>query len=447
MRRAFVVVDLGFGDAGKGLVTDALVRHHGAHTVVRFNGGAQAGHNVITPDGRHHTFAQLGAGTFVPGVHTVLGREFVVHPGALGEELRHLRAAGVGDAASRLHISRDALVITPYHQAAGRLRERLRGDARHGSCGIGFGEAVGDARNGEEDVLRIGDLGDTARSRKHLRAVAERKRSELAAAASGAMLRSTDARRELATFEDPGLDDAFLAQARKSLEGVACEEEERLLARLGDRDGVTIFEGAQGVLLDEDFGFHPHTTWSHCTFRNATRLLQGCGYDGAVTRLGVTRSFMVRHGAGPFPTEDAALDTIAEPHNAAHPWQGTFRRGALDLVLLRYAIAACEGVDGVVVTHLDAGRDHDLRVCRAYQTRDGQMQHRLDLPPEALGGDERLAWQERLGQDVAAARPVLEPIPHASSPSTWRSIVEGDLGVPFAGHASGPTAAHVVFDR
>src|SRR3954471_16685245 len=125
--RAIVIVDLGFGDAGKGLLTDYLVRRTGARMVVRYNGGAQAGHNVVAPDGRHHTFAQFGSGTFVPGVRTFLSRDVVVHPSALPREELALRSAGVTDGFERLSISADALVITPYHQALGRMRELARG--------------------------------------------------------------------------------------------------------------------------------------------------------------------------------------------------------------------------------------------------------------------------------------------------------------------------------
>ena len=74
--RAYIVVDLGFGDSGKGLLTDYLARHHEAGVVVRYNGGAQAGHNVVRPDGRQHTFSQFGSGTFIPGVRTYLSRLF-----------------------------------------------------------------------------------------------------------------------------------------------------------------------------------------------------------------------------------------------------------------------------------------------------------------------------------------------------------------------------------
>ena len=92
-RRAWIVVDLGFGDAGKGGVTDFLARDQRADLVVRFNGGAQAGHNVVTPDGRHHTFSQFGAGTFA-GVRTALGPAFLLHPLAMVVEAEHLVRAG-----------------------------------------------------------------------------------------------------------------------------------------------------------------------------------------------------------------------------------------------------------------------------------------------------------------------------------------------------------------
>ena len=99
---ATVVVDLGFGDAGKGTIVDWLVRRDDAAIVVRWNGGAQAGHTVVLDDGRHHTFAQLGAGSFVPGVRSHLARPVVVHPTGLLVEARHLEARGVADPLDRL---------------------------------------------------------------------------------------------------------------------------------------------------------------------------------------------------------------------------------------------------------------------------------------------------------------------------------------------------------
>ena len=92
--RLVALIGLGFGDCGKGLFTDFLTRHWNAHTVVRFNGGAQAGHNVVLPDRRHHTFSQFSAGTLVPGVCTVLAYPVVVHPGALLIEHAALQRLG-----------------------------------------------------------------------------------------------------------------------------------------------------------------------------------------------------------------------------------------------------------------------------------------------------------------------------------------------------------------
>ena len=95
--------------------------------------------------------------------------------------------------------------------------------------------------------------------------------------------------------------------------------------------GTTVFEGAQGVLLDEWFGFHPHTTWSTTTFANADAVLDEAGFDGHRTRVGVLRTYFTRHGPGPLVTEDATLRPAApEPHNADAGWQGRFRVGAFD---------------------------------------------------------------------------------------------------------------------
>src|SRR5664279_3027640 len=100
--RAYIVLDLGFGDCGKGLLTDFLARRTSAGLVVRYNGGAQAGHNVVAPDGRHHTFSQFGSGTFIPGVKTYLSKYVLIHPGALLVEGNILEKLGVRDAFSRL---------------------------------------------------------------------------------------------------------------------------------------------------------------------------------------------------------------------------------------------------------------------------------------------------------------------------------------------------------
>ncbi|MEU8303962.1 adenylosuccinate synthetase [Actinomadura sp. NPDC048955] len=429
-----IVVDLGFGDAGKGTVVDHLCRtglpsgslraalssvgggpptppgsprsSERVTAVVRFNGGAQAAHNVVAPDGRHHTFAQFGSGTFTPGVRTHLSRFMLVDPLALAAEADHLRALGVPDALDRLTVDGEALLTTPYHRAANRARESARGAARHGSCGMGIGETASYAL-AHDDAPRAGDCLSPARLRRRLAAVRDWYR---AAFPGGEDVPSADACAEAFT--------AFAGRVRIVGPG-------HLPALL--RAGNVVFEGAQGVLLDEWHGFHPYTTWSTTTFTNAEALLAEAG--ATATRLGVLRAYATRHGPGPFVTEDPALTAdLPDRHNGTGRWQGAFRVGHLDSVALRYALEVTGGVDGLAVTHLDvAGARPDLRVCHSYEI-DGQRVGRLESGPPDL--DRQAALTRRL----LAARPVYAPLGDAVE------TIEGALGAPVVLRSHGPAS-------
>lgn len=338
--QSWAVLDLGFGDAGKGLVTDALVRRTGARVVVRAQGGAQAGHNVVGPGGRHHTFAQLGA-TFVEGVRVLLGPEMIVHPTAL---LVEARALGV-DPFDRVRIAGDALVITPYHQAANRIRERRRGAARNGSCGVGVGETVLDARlmpaGKPNDAIRARELGNEEVLRDKLARVRARKLGELA-------LNSGDEGDEGEILRRDDVMDRWIAAVRTTANLVTDDP-------AGWVDGrAAIFEGAQGVLLDEHAGFAPHVTRADTTFAPAERLAASLGIT--LRRLAVLRAHAVRHGAGPLPTADPRIRPRSD-HNAQNEWQGPVRYGVFDVVLARYALSVTGPVDGLVLTHMDGPAD------------------------------------------------------------------------------------------
>ena len=131
---------------------------------------------------------------------------------------------------------------------------------------------------------------------------------------------------------------------------------------------TAIFEGAQGVLLDEWRGFHPHTTWSTVTLHHALAMVEESDAE-EVCVLGVTRAYMTRHGAGPLPTRSPELDAQpSDPGNPTNAWQGTMRRGWLDLVLLRYAAEmAGGGFDGLVINCLDHLAHILPRICVAYR--------------------------------------------------------------------------------
>ncbi|GAA1748878.1 adenylosuccinate synthetase [Luedemannella helvata] len=399
------VVDLGFGDAGKGTVVDWLCATRPVPAVIRFNGGAQAGHNVVTADGRSHTFAQFGSGT-LRGVPTFLSRFMVFDPLALTAEAEHLTALGVPDPYALLTVDRDALVATPYHQAVNRARELARGAARHGSCGMGVGETVAHSLDHPDAAIRAGDLFAPALLRRKLSAL----RSW--ADAASASLAAVDAPPVEACLE------AYVAVAA--------------LLRLADgsdldallRAGGCVFEGAQGVLLDEWRGFHPYTTWSTTTFDNVAALTPD------FYRLGVLRCFTTRHGAGPLVTEDAHLTaTLVDPHNHTGPWQGAFRVGHFDAVAHRYAIEVCGGVDGLALSHVDVAEvTPGLRICRAYS----------DGVDRLVPGPHRdLDHQAALTARLAGAAPRLD----AEAPTDWIAAVEGAAGAPVVLASHGPTAA------
>lgn len=418
------VVDLGFGDAGKGLVVDALTRRLGATTVARVNGGAQAGHNVVTPDGRHHCFSQVGAGSFTPGVRTVHGPGVVLHLGALAVEAAALGRVGVPGILDRIDASARCRVVTPWDQACGRLRELARGDARHGSCGTGVGEVVQASIEEPTTVVRLGDL----RSPSRARGAAVRARNR--ARASAALLHpgsATAATAEAAVLDDDDIVDRWLGQARSVAESLVADDD-RLARVLGA--GPVVVEGAQGVLLDQDHGFHPFTTWSSCTFTPVDDLVDQFLPGAHATHLGVVRTLPVRHGPGPFPTHEPALDgAISEPHNCSGPWQGAVRHGWPDQTMARYAADVAGRIDGVVVTHVDTWRRLPGGwLATAYEGLD-----RLPRPAS-------LAEQVALTSALLAATPRLEPWPHGgvvADGEPWAALHRA----PLAASATGPTRA------
>lgn len=387
-----IVVGLGFGDEGKGAVVDALCHESPVVSVVRFNGGAQAAHNVVVGD-RHHTFSQFGSGT-LSGVPAHLSRHVLVEPIALARESEELAALGVADPLRLLSIDADALLTTPIHVTANRAREDARGRARHGSCGKGIGETVW------YSLLAGASPGDVVESQRVLGVPGPP--PVVGDCARPSVLRGKlDA---LARFYEPligagtSVDD--LVALYQDFAGAVRVTTGDEVGRLADR-GRLVFEGAQGVLLDQWRGFHPHTTWSTVTPDNALGLLGG----REATVIGVTRTYQTRHGAGPFPTEDASvLARFPERHNGVGEYQGAWRAGHLDAVLLRYAVAACGGVDALAVTHLDVD---GLSVATSYDAplpESGLTEFLADRTPELVDLPDPVAWlQEHLGIPVAVA--------------------------------------------
>lgn len=347
MKEAFLVVGLAFGDEGKGSIVDYLVREHKADLVCRYNGGSQAAHSVVTSDGHHHTFSQFGAGTFVPGVRTHLSRFTILNPMSMVVEEEHLRELGINDAWKRTTIDEKALIITPYQQGLNKLMEWSRGESRHGTCGQGIGQTRSDHLEYGDEVLFAGDLSDGGRLRKKLSFIRERCKEKLDKLDLSNVVMTADVKNQLVMFSEEAL--IWLGSF---VELYMCCSLPVVGAFRNYNAEVVVFEGAQGVQLDEKYGTAPHNTWTNCTYENALTLLKEQGFTGRPERVGVVRSYLTRHGQGPFPTEDKDLK-YPEPHNIDSGWQGTFRFGALDWTLLRSSITILGAVDWIAMNHLD----------------------------------------------------------------------------------------------
>lgn len=445
------VLGLGFGDCGKGLFVDALTRRWQAHTVVRCNGGAQAGHNVVTPaeansPSRHHTFSQFGAGTFVPGVRTLLVDPMIVHPTALLVEAEALARAGVTDALSRLTIDGQCRITTPFHQAAGRLRELLRGDAAHGTCGVGVGETVRHALEHPGQEIRYADLAPSnprnpGSLTDRLQTIRQTILAELLPQCrSGIAVAVT---REVELLNDEALAAKWLASASALARQCPPAAPEEIHGQL-TQPGCVLFEGAQGVLLDEWRGFHPHTTWSAINTTAVDRVASRFGIASPIEHLGVLRTYLTRHGAGPLPTHDTSLDAVLpEPHNSGAGWQGDFRRGHPDAVLLRYALAAVGPLSGLLITHLDIfQRGVSLQWCAGYNVSRPLSQWPQYLQRLPLGDWKDLEHQRSLTQLILSARPQYSAGP-IRSVSGFLNCLTGVASLPVILGSFGATCGHV----
>jgi adenylosuccinate synthase len=432
MQHAFLTVDLGFGDAGKGSIVDFLARAHDAHTVVRYNGGAQAGHRVVTAGAqpREHVFAQFSSGTLA-GAATHLSRFMLLDPLAMVAEEQHLRAIGVQDAFGRTTIDERALVITPFQRAVNRLKELARGAGRHGSCGMGIGETMVDWLEHGERALFAGDLAKPDALHAKLAFLHEINLAK-ARALRADLPGDEAAAREWGLLASDWAE--WLIDSYRDFAGQACIVPGGHLHSILRRPGTVVFEAAQGVLLDEWNGFHPYTTWSTTTLENAELLLKEAGYAGDLTRIGITRAYATRHGAGPLVTEDAELtQALPDACNITGAWQQGFRIGWLDLVMLRYALDVTSPLDYLAVTCLDRLAElPKIQVCRRY-AYDTFTLDRIARAPAPYALD----YQEQLTNNLARCRPLLEVIPDTSA---LLDLLAAELGVSVRLVSHGPAA-------
>jgi adenylosuccinate synthase len=414
--KAIVVVGAQWGDEGKGKVVDYLAGSF--DLIARCQGGHNAGHTVIA-NGRRFVLQLIPCGVLRPGKIGVIGSGVVVDPEALVCELDNLAKAGV-DVPGRLYVSERAHLIFPYHRQLEKAAEAARGEARIGTTVRGIGPTYEDkmARRG----LRICDLMDAEVFRRKL----ERALGEKNALSEGLYGEPLDT---------AGLAEKYLALAER-IRGYVADTTTLVNRALRAGQGV-LFEGAQGTMLDIDYGTYPYVTSSSAAVGGACT-----GVGVAPTRItgvvGVTKAYTTRVGSGPFPTEmpDLEAKEVRDRGREYGAVTGRPRRcGWLDLVVLRYAVTL-NGVDSLVVTKLDVfDTQAEIQVCTGYRYKGTPV----EAPPAEVEKLERVTPEYRTLPGWRSSTYGLrdpEKLPPAAR--DYLRFIADDLGVEIGMISTGP---------
>jgi len=393
---ATVIVGAQWGDEGKGKIVDLLAQHSDA--VCRYQGGPNAGHTIVA-EGETYKFHHVPSG-ILWGKICVLGAGCVIDPEVLVGELDGLESRGVSSEPVR--ISGNAHVVMPWHVALDRASERRLGELQIGTTRRGIGPAYADkaARLG----IRVQDLLDPKILRQKI---------EVALGERNLWLERVYGARPLELETVAGRCEGFAARLRPYVADTS------LLVHNALREGQTVlFEGAQGTLLDLDHGTYPFVTSSN-PIAGAAATGVGIGPNRIDAVLGVTKAYVTRVGAGPFPTEIEGPDQARMRELGAEYGTTTGRErrcGWLDLVALRYAVRL-NGITSLALTKLDVlSAFAELPVCTRYRLPDGS--ETVDFPARQ--------------SDFHHARPVYEALPGWLEPLEG---VEEPSGLPRAARA------------
>ena len=381
-----VVVGAQWGDEGKGKIVDWLSER--ADVIARFQGGHNAGHTLVV-DGTVYKLSLLPSGIVRSGKLSVIGNGVVLDPWHMVEEIAKLRGQGVEISPENLMIAENAPLILPLHGELDRAREGQASVAKIGTTGRGIGPAYEDKVG--RRAIRVADLADEATLEMRV----DRLMLHHDALRRGLGMQPVDREGLLAALRE--IAPQVLPYARPVWRTL---NEAR---RAGKR---ILFEGAQGALLDIDFGTYPFVTSSNVIAgQAATGTGMGPGAIGFV--LGIVKAYTTRVGEGPFPAElhDADGERLGERGREFGTVTGRKRRcGWFDAVLVRQTCVT-SGVSGIALTKLDVLDGFEtLRICVGYDL-DGE---RLDYLPTAADAQARCTpvWEEMEGwsETTAGAR-------------------------------------------
>lgn len=360
---AFIVLGAQWGDEGKGKMTDYLAE--GADVVVRFQGGNNAGHTVEVGD-KQYKLHLIPSGILYDEKKNVIGNGVVVDPQALFEEIKYLESMGVKVTPEKLMISDRAHLIMPYHKVLDKLKEKARGKNDIGTTGKGIGPCYTDKI--ERSGIRICDLLHADVFEEKLRENVKAKNLYITKVLEG---EPVDVEKVLADYKE------YAKKIKPFVKDTSVKVYDSIKANKN-----VLFEGAQGMLLDIDYGTYPYVTSSN-TIAGGVSNGVGIGPNLITNAVGIAKAYTTRVGKGPFPTEltDSVGDWIREKGHEYGVTTGRSRRcGWLDLVILKTTARVC-GLTSLAVTKIDtlAGLEK-IKVCVGYKF-DGQI---IDYFPASL---------------------------------------------------------------
>lgn len=420
-----VVFGAQWGDEGKGRFVDYLANR--ADMVIRYQGGNNAGHTVYA-NGVEFKLHTIPSGILSPGKPAVIGNGVVIDPGSLAEEIAYLREKGVS--VENLHISDRAHVIMPYHKLLDKLSEQKLGDGKIGTTGRGIGPCYADKTS--RCGFRMVDLLDADAFAAKLRQVLADKNEIIEKIYGGEPLAFESIYEEYRAYGE---------QFRPMIKDVSVMVYEAMKA-----EKKLLFEGAQGMLLDIDFGTYPFVTSSHPTAAGVSAGV-GVGPQAVTDVLGVVKSYTTRVGEGPFVTEllDEMGETIRQQGHEFGTTTGRPRRcGWLDLVILRFA-ARISGITAFALSRMDTlGGIEKVQVCIGYEYQ-GKIYNNYPASLEMLA-EMKPVYKEFAGwsADISDIREFEALPPEAQA---YVRFIEEQTGVPVAMIGVGPQREQCILRR
>lgn len=420
MKKVDVILGLQWGDEGKGKVVDVLTPNY--QVVARFQGGPNAGH-TLEFDGQKYVLRSIPSGIFQGGKVNIIGNGVVLDPILFRDEAQALAASG-HDLTKRLYISKKAHLIMPTHRVLDAANEASKGSSKIGTTGKGIGPTYTDkvSRNG----VRVGDILSPDFQTIYLHAKARHEQ----------MLHAMNYDYDVAQLESEWF------EALEYLKEFKLIDSEHEINRLLSEDKSVLAEGAQGTLLDIDFGSYPFVTSSNTVCAGACTGL-GVAPNRIGEVYGIFKAYCTRVGSGPFPTE--LFDEVGQQlRDIGHEYgavTGRERRcGWLDMVALKYSIMV-NGVTQLIMMKADVMNDFEsLKVAVAYDLGGRQT---TDFPYSVEGMEIRPVYREFKGwkSDLRQVRRY-EDFPEAFR--HYVEFIEEETGVPVKIISVGPDRAETI---